>query len=795
MDKMMKRVAQASLALFACLLLPGCSLGKDDPHVPSRVDCPFTYSLDTMSVAATRSILTDAGIEDRVGSVTLAAYSAEGVLAASDHFSGGGVSSMRLDLTEGETYRVYALVNMGDMTDEVPSSLAAMESFVYEVPSYADVNEKGLPMAGVLQGYLAGGDEQPVIHLRRLFAKVTADLALAYGDASITEVRVRNLNGRLMPFGEGAARSADDILADEEWSAASGSYGTYVFYVPENMQGTIGSAATSHDKNPDADDAIASAEDRLTYMEVDVALDGRDYAGNVTYRSFLGEDALKDFDVKGNYRYIWRVTYAEDNLQYDDWKIDTDGATFFDYELEVVPGSLDLKVGQKGTLKAYHYRITDGVRGQATDVTSKAVWSSQRTAVAAVDAGEVTAKSHGASVVTATYDGISATADVAVSDDIAYELEVTPSSADISWNEEVGLTAMYYRITNGVRDDGTDVTSMASWTSSASGVATVTASGVVKGVKGGATTVTATYEGESASASITVRDVVEYELDVTPSSASISWNETASLKATYYTITNGVKNGGTDVTSSASWSSDNTGVATVSRGTVTGKGQGTAKITAAYSGESDSASISVGNVTSHELVVTPASASVNWNETVSLKAMYYTTTNGVTDSGKDVTSSADWSSSRTGVATVTSSGVVKGVAGGTATVTATYSGMSDSASITVKDVVTHELVLSPGSASIDFGETVSFSALYYTTTNGKTTYSDVTASATWSRSGTALTSTGTKGEYVGENAGSSTVTATYQGYSASAVVTVRKEMSYRFEVDPSSVSLRKGDSQ
>jgi hypothetical protein len=95
------------------------------------------------------------------------------------------------------------------------------------------------------------------------------------------------------------------------------------------------------------------------------------------------------------------------------------------------------------------------------------------------------------------------------------------------------------------------------------------------------------------------------------------------------------------------------------------------------SGKADTSSVTVTPVVT-SVNVTPGSASVQVGGTTQLSATVLDA-NGATMSGQTVT----WSSSNTGVATVSGSGLVTGVAGGTATITATSSGKQGTAAVTV----------------------------------------------------------------------------------------------------------------
>src|SRR5439155_3412464 len=70
------------------------------------------------------------------------------------------------------------------------------------------------------------------------------------------------------------------------------------------------------------------------------------------------------------------------------------------------------------------------------------------------------------------------------------------------------------------------------WSSGNSGVATVSASGIVTGVSPGAATITAASEGKSGTAAVTVSSVPVASVAVSPTSASVSVGQTVQLAAT-----------------------------------------------------------------------------------------------------------------------------------------------------------------------------------------------------------------------------------------------------------------------
>lgn len=376
---------------------------------------------------------------------------------------------------------------------------------------------------------------------------------------------------------------------------------------------------------------------------------------------------------------------------------------------------------------------------------------------------------------------------------IAYGLTNSKSSVSLNVGGSTTLSATYYRTVDGVKDTETDVTSYAAWTSSNPSVATVSG-GKITGVAAGTATITATYNGYKATTTVTVNNVMGYDLVMSTSTLSIQAESTASLAVYYVTYTNGVETSRTDVTSSAKWKTSMSSIAMVSGGTVTGVSAGQAVVTATYQSYSKSCTVTVKKkpVTyTYALEVKLADSSINVGETTTATATYITYADGVKSSSKDVTSSASWSSGKTTVATV-SGGTITGKSSGTSAIKATYSGYTASATVTVSDVVTHSLEVSMSNSSIYVGENTSATASYITYTNGtRTSAKDVTSSATWSSSNPAVASV-SGGSVTAKATGSATITAAYNGYSATATVTVEEDITYDYQLSPTSANVVNG---
>ena len=320
-----KSLLTFALAAAAALCLSSCS-ERVEPAFPDGGAVRFSLSDEGYYGPETRTLLTAPDIETKRSSVTLAAYRA-GTLYASGYFT-SGLSAMPLQLVGGETYDIYAFVNMGDLTGRLPSSASGLSGVSYAIPSWQSVNSSGIPMTGVLESFtVSASNPQGTVPVTRRFAKVTATLTCTWPGARITGAVVGNMNGRIPLAGQAAMSGSGDALSWEDADTGSGSSATMLFYVPENMQGTISGISASYFKNHEKTSAVNAVRSRLTYLEVSVSGSTGSsamYGGAVTYRSYLGANETTNFDIAGNTAYVWNITYGEDGLAEDTWKVDTD---------------------------------------------------------------------------------------------------------------------------------------------------------------------------------------------------------------------------------------------------------------------------------------------------------------------------------------------------------------------------------------------------------------------------------------------------------------------------------------
>jgi len=299
--------------------------------------------------------------------------------------------------------------------------------------------------------------------------------------------------------------------------------------------------------------------------------------------------------------------------------------------------------------------LTPTVYPSALDDKSVTWKSSDETIATVSSTGEVTGVKAGTAVITCTSNatGLSTSCTVTVIGCV----KLNKTMAILQKGKTMTLKA-----TVSSEIDDKSVT----WKSSDKTIATVTSAGKVKGVKAGFVTITCTLNatGESVSCTVTVGYV---KLDKTE--AILQKGKTITLTPTVYP---------SKLTDrSVTWKSSDETIATVtSAGKVKGVKSGTATITCTSNatGLSTTCTVTVGTV-----ILNISGIILNKGNTMTLKAAVYPET--LED--KSVT----WESSDKTIATVTSSGKVKGIAAGTATITCTSvaTGLSTTCKVTVTD--------------------------------------------------------------------------------------------------------------
>ena len=216
--------------------------------------------------------------------------------------------------------------------------------------------------------------------------------------------------------------------------------------------------------------------------------------------------------------------------------------------------------------------------------------------------------------------------------------------------------AVYTGKTVTLKATSNDKDAKATFTSSNTKVATVSSTGVVKGVKAGTATITASYGNAKATCKVTVKAST---IKFAKKTATVYTGKTVTVKAT------------ATPSATITYTSSNTKVATVNSktGAVKGLKAGTVTITATSGKLKATYKLTVKNPT---FSLTKSSATIKKGKTTTIKSK-------AAPAGK-----VTYTSSNRKVATVTSKGVVKGIKKGKATITVKCNGITKKFMVTVK---------------------------------------------------------------------------------------------------------------
>ncbi|MBV7437198.1 Ig-like domain-containing protein [Aeromonas sp. sif2416] len=431
--------------------------------------------------------------------------------------------------------------------------------------------------------------------------------------------------------------------------------------------------------------------------------------------------------------------------------------------IQITPAAKSLP---KGTKQQYQAMATFS-DNSSQDLTSQVDWDSSDSNVATIDlVGEATAFNEGNTVISAKFQSVTSnTATLEVTDATLTVggLTITVPPLTLAAGQSSQLAA------SGAYGDGTtkDVTHDVHWSSSDPAIATVSLTGLVTAVAPGTATITGTLDGQIATLSVTVTNATLNAggLTITVPPVTLAVGLSRQLTAS------GVYSDGTsaDVTANVQWSSSDPAIATVSlTGLVTAVAPGTATITGTLDGQSATISVTVTNATLNvgglTITTPPVTLAAGQGSQLAASGSY---SDGTTT---DVTANVQWSSDNPAVATVDASGLVTGVAPGTATITGTLDGQSATLSVTVTNATLNvgglTITVPPLTLAVGLTGQLAASGTYSDGTSA-----DVTANVQWS-SDPAIATVSLTGLVTAVAPGTATITGILDGQSATLSVTV-----------------------
>ncbi|MDE2157401.1 MAG: Ig-like domain-containing protein [Gemmatimonadota bacterium] len=294
-------------------------------------------------------------------------------------------------------------------------------------------------------------------------------------------------------------------------------------------------------------------------------------------------------------------------------------------------------------------------------------WASADTMVATVDSlGLITAVGAGTTTVTAQIDALSAPVGVAVVAPTPF-MKVEPANALVVIGATVTYTATIYDTAGKALPAEPMV-----WSTDDPSIATIDGTGLATAKVPGRVTIVATGGGLRGTAFLTVAEPAVATITIEPATDSVLIGDVIDLVATARDA-QGRALGGVPF----GWSSDHSEIVAVNEsGQATAIAEGVASIQAGFRSHSGTATITVFRHPS-SVTVNPPQAQVRMGDHISMSAVLHDA--GGNPQGGKVT----WTTTDAAIATVSTSGVVTGVAEGSATIVASSGGKSDSARVVV----------------------------------------------------------------------------------------------------------------
>ena len=401
--------------------------------------------------------------------------------------------------------------------------------------------------------------------------------------------------------------------------------------------------------------------------------------------------------------------------------------------------------------------------GSTHNVTGQVSWTSSNTAVATIGgSGRAKALTPGSTTITATLGSISGSSTLDVSNATIVSISVTPSGRTIAPGTRLSFAA------TGVFSDHTTqvITRDCTWASDNHAVATVGAGGTATAIGPGTANISATFNGVSGMAPLNVSSATLSSISVTPASAVLAPTTSANCVAT------GTFSDGSSqvITNIVTWTSSAPNVASVNGGgRVTAQSPGNATMTAQLGSLSANCAIVVDGSPLTSIQVSPQTASTPLQTELPFVASG-TFADGNT---QDLTTAVLWTSSPASVATISNlpatMGEATGLEPGTASITALFGGQLGTATLTVTSATATSLQVSPAATNLEHGGFTRFTALAEFSDG---TTRDVTSSVTWTSSNASVAVVTPTGVATGTRSGMTTVTATMNDLSGTAVLMV-----------------------
>lgn len=319
----------------------------------------------------------------------------------------------------------------------------------------------------------------------------------------------------------------------------------------------------------------------------------------------------------------------------------------------------------------------------------------------------------------------------------------------------------------GVYSDGTssDISNLASFSSSDDSIVAMS-SNQATAIAAGVAHISASLDGVSRTITLVPFSATITGIELNYTSLSLPSDGQAAL------IVNAIYDNGqsVNVTAQSTFTSSDDTIATVSAsGVIDSQAAGSINITVDYNGHTKLLPVNITAASIDSIQISPIVGS----KPLGGAQQFYATASLSDGTTLDITNFATWSSSDTSIMTITSSGEAALISAGSASITADYQGISNSVNFQVLSATVDSISLSLSAASLSVGINGQ-ATLIANYSDGST--EDVTDQASFSVSDVSIAmvseSSGVEGQINTLAIGSSDITASFGGQSATQSLTV-----------------------
>lgn len=259
------------------------------------------------------------------------------------------------------------------------------------------------------------------------------------------------------------------------------------------------------------------------------------------------------------------------------------------------------------------------------------------------------------------------------------------------------------------------------------------------------------------------------------------------ISTQYLAIATYSDNSTADITEQASWSSADSTIATIDeKGLVKTLKVSSTGISASYQGvTSNISTLTITDAIATKVSIIPPTTRLAKGLTLQLQAIATLSD----DTTRDVSTQASWQSSNPTALSVDDKGKATAIEAGDATITATVQGVTGQTTVSAVDLTVSQIQIIPATVQLAIGTTTKLTAI---ATFADQSTQDVSSQVGWLSSNTAVATVDSTGLVTGVAAGSTTLSASLLGVTASTSIQVNNTSVSALQVIPAVTTIALG---